>query len=304
MSQPNRKHPRSEVEEVADHYNQRPEVGVKKRKESSIYRMKSFNNWVKSVLIRNHVKAGDKVLDLGCGKGGDLLKYSKSKISFLFGADIASVSINQAKERHKAIKFDKFEADFLVHDCFGKPIKEHLPENFVADAVSMQFCMHYAFESEEKVRMMLRNVSENLKSGGVLYATVPNSNWIVKKLRASSDLKFGNSIYSIKFESRDKFPIFGHKYWFCLEDAIDDCPEYLVHFPTLERLAKEFKLKLIFKKGFHEIYETFCRHPEYNELLYRMNVINDANSNSTEPLMDPEQWEASGIYIGCAFKKE
>lgn len=84
--QPSRKHPRSEVEEVADHYNQRPEVGVKKRKESSIYRMKSFNNWVKSVLIRNHVKFGDKVLDLGCGKGGDLLKYSKSKVSFLVGA--------------------------------------------------------------------------------------------------------------------------------------------------------------------------------------------------------------------------
>ncbi|KAJ9067667.1 mRNA cap guanine-N7 methyltransferase [Entomophthora muscae] len=302
MSQPSRKKPRSEVEEVADHYNQRPEVGIKKRKESSIYRMKSFNNWVKSVLIRNHVKNGYKILDLGCGKGGDLLKYSKSKISFLVGADIASVSIEQAKERYKSMKFDKFEAEFLVHDCFGKPIKEHLPKEFTADAVSMQFCMHYAFESEEKVRTMLKNVSENMKTGGVLYATVPNSYWIVKKLKASSGLKFGNSIYSIKFESKDKFPIFGHKYWFCLEDAIDDCPEFLIHFPTLQKIAAEYKLELIFKKGFHEIYEAFCQHEEYNELLYRMNVISDP-SNTHDPLIDPEQWEAAGIYLGCAFKK-
>lgn len=56
-----------------------------------------------------------------------------------------------------------------------------------------------------------------------------------KKLKASPGLKFGNSIYSIEFEHKDSFPIFGHKYWFCLEDAIDDCPEYLIHFPTLQR---------------------------------------------------------------------
>lgn len=43
------------------------------------------------------------------------------------------------------------------------------------DVVSMQFCMHYAFENEAKARCMLENVSRYLKVGGVLIATIPNS---------------------------------------------------------------------------------------------------------------------------------
>lgn len=54
-------------------------------------------------------------------------------------------------------------------------------------------------------------------------------------VRNSAGLEFGNPIYSIKFEQKEEFPIFGHKYWFRLEDAIDDCPEFLIHMPTFER---------------------------------------------------------------------
>lgn len=42
------------------------------------------------------------------------------------------------------------------------------------DVVSMQFCMHYAFESEEKARMMLANATRYLRPGGVLIGTIPD----------------------------------------------------------------------------------------------------------------------------------
>ena len=47
------------------------------------------------------------------------------------------------------------------------------------------------------------------------------------------DLSFGNDIYNIRFEEKTPIRAFGHKYDFRLMDAIDDCAEYLVHFPTL-----------------------------------------------------------------------
>jgi hypothetical protein len=39
----------------------------------------------------------------------------------------------------------------------------------------------------------------------------------------------------VTFDRTDEFPEFGAKYTFSLEDAIDDCPEYLVHFTVFKR---------------------------------------------------------------------
>lgn len=91
--------------------NARPDVGVRQRLDSPIIGLKNFNNWVKSVLITrfahpalvssssNHqISGGDqkgrgalssgKVLDMGCGKGGDLSKWSKARIKEYMGVGV------------------------------------------------------------------------------------------------------------------------------------------------------------------------------------------------------------------------
>jgi mRNA (guanine-N7-)-methyltransferase len=118
----------------------------------------------------------------------------------------------------------------------------------VFDVVSMQFCLHYSFETQAKARTMLENVTSNLRSGGWFIGTIPDAYWIVKKIKAllaeekrlnkkMEKLEFGNDVYSIRL-ARDEvergFRKFGCKYWFHLKDAVD-CPEYLVHWPSLVR---------------------------------------------------------------------
>lgn len=71
---------------VAKHYNDRPDVGREKRKESKIIRLRSFNNWIKSTLIRDHIRRQYTVFDMGCGKGGDLNKFAKAHIRHLVAA--------------------------------------------------------------------------------------------------------------------------------------------------------------------------------------------------------------------------
>ena len=45
----------------------------------------------------------------------------------------------------------------------------------------------------------------------------------------ASDLKFGNDVYHIRFDDRVSRPIYGHRYNFFLKDAVEDVPEYVVH---------------------------------------------------------------------------
>jgi mRNA (guanine-N7-)-methyltransferase len=50
-----------------------------------------------------------------------------------------------------------------------------LAQKDLYDNVTMQFCMHYAFETASKARMMMENVSRYLRPGGIFIGTIPDS---------------------------------------------------------------------------------------------------------------------------------
>lgn len=54
------------------------------------------------------------------------------------------------------------------------------------------------------------------------------------RLKKSDTSSFGNDVFKIQFDSdsKESFPLFGAKYEFFLEEVVN-CPEFLVHFPTL-----------------------------------------------------------------------
>jgi mRNA (guanine-N7-)-methyltransferase len=102
-------------------------------------------------------------------------------------------------------------------------------------------------------------------------------------------LRWGNSVYSIEFEERERRPVFGHRYKFFLRDAVDDVPEYVVRWDNFQQLAAEQGLHLVYRAEFHEVYQEHCDHREYGPLLVRMKVQNEQG----ESQMDEDQWEAA-----------
>lgn len=284
--------------------------------ESKIKGLRSFNNWVKSTLIQkfspdeefaaqfNDTKdwADDSalppmedkrllVIDLGCGKGGDLGKWQLAPqiVDLYVGIDPAEISIDQARDRYGSMRSGRgsrgrknplFHAEFIPRDCFGEwvgdiPIVQQVgvdphvgPGGSMMssrwggggfDVVTSMFAIHYAFESEEKTRQMLRNVAGCLKKGGRFIGVCPNSDMISakvaefnkkrKELEAARKAKeedpedgevdeevkpgWGNSIYRVRFAGPAPDdgvfrPPFGWRYSYFMEEAVEEIPEYVV----------------------------------------------------------------------------
>lgn len=237
-----------------------------------------------------------------------------------------------------------FQAEFIVKDCFGEwlgtvpIIKEVGIDGSVGpgaqghsqrwggggfDVVTMMFCMHYAFESEEKARGMLKNVAGSLKKGGRFLGVIPNSDIIIAKVneynaargkavvndddddwdpektldttavsvsanggadangndgKAEDDiLTWGNSIYKVKFPGKVPEdgvfrPPFGWKYFFFLEEAVEEVPEYVVPWEAFRALAVEYDLELQFRRPFNEVWDMEKDDPTLGPLSERMNV--------------------------------
>lgn len=139
-----------------------------------------------------------KVLDMGCGKGGDMTKWVKARVKEYYGVgtivspfinetrltlliDIAANSVDQARMRWDQ-RQRPFDAKFAALDCYTEPLSKAFTPAMLSqpfDVVSMQFCMHYAFETLQKVRCMLENVSKYLRTGGIFIGTVPNAEFLL-----------------------------------------------------------------------------------------------------------------------------
>lgn len=266
---------------VAEHYNALAEKGLDDRGKSRIFFLRNFNNWIKSRLIYEYLtrvrdgktyNAHLKVLDMCCGKGGDLLKWRKGNIKHLICSDIASVSVEQCERRYKYMferqgggnnyhnnrqnNQQKFTAEFITADLTKHRLREKYQDKTIElDLVSGQFSFHYSFESLQQAECMLQNASECLKPGGYFIGTMPDANELVARLKKSGENSFGNEIYNVTFGcDTQNLPLFGAKYDFQLEGVVN-CPEFLVYFPMFIKLAAKYGLKLINKENFHEYYK-------------------------------------------------
>ncbi|XP_077456923.1 mRNA cap guanine-N(7) methyltransferase isoform X1 [Stigmatopora argus] len=338
--------PKREVDHnknVANHYNRLQEVGLAARSQSRIFFMRNFNNWIKSVLIGETVEkvrdAGQRnlsVLDLGCGKGGDLLKWRKGGIAHLVCADIADISVEQCRSRYEDMRRRShgdqgaFSAQFITADCTKELLADKYDKPDVKfDICSCQFVYHYSFESESKADTMLRNACERLKPGGFFIGTTPDAYELVKRLELSDSLSFGNDVFKVSFQARGEYPLFGCQYHFNLDQVLD-VPEFLVYFPLLERMASQYGMSLVSKQRFSEFFSEKVKLSHHRNLMMKMLSLEEFPGEHDGPpgpedkdeyrharehcdragqagirlgTLSRSEWEAASIYLVFVFQK-
>lgn len=281
-----------------------------KRTKSRIYRIRSFNNCIKYILINKYATEGGNVLDIGCGKGGDIAKWEMARIGSYVGIDISDESIREAIRRYRRRRCS-FRAIFATGDGYTKPVPEILADfsdiDLSFDTVSLQFCFHYAFADEKTARGALENISRSLKMGGMFIGTMPSSDfirWKIRRLKPGSK-GWSNSLYSVEFDQPPPKDgnfktAFGNKYTYYLADAVDHVPEYVVPFEKLRSLCEEYNMELRYKRNLIDVFKREI--PNYFDKLPRPIIESLKRSNGTYGISGEDR-EACSFYLAFAFEK-
>ena len=170
--------------------------------------MRDFHNWIKSVIIYTYCQkfketkdsklARASVLDIGCGRGGDILKMYHPRVGYYVGFDPDYEGIYSATDgainRYKALKnkFPDFgkvvylQADggtLLNSKEQAKSISNMSKDNLETidkvfskknqfDMITSQFVIHYLFGTNLTINNLVQNIKNNLKVGGFVLLTI------------------------------------------------------------------------------------------------------------------------------------
>lgn len=133
------------------------------RTESTHHRLIDF---AKTALTKIFLFPYATVCELYCGQVPDVEKYDEALIGHYIGIDVETSGISQVREAWESRR-KAYTSEFFALD----PCMEHLEPYSLdkANTVDVVCCMQHlqiCFESEERAKMLLHNVSSLLKPGG------------------------------------------------------------------------------------------------------------------------------------------
>uniref|UniRef100_A0A6C0IIS8 mRNA (guanine-N(7))-methyltransferase n=1 Tax=viral metagenome TaxID=1070528 RepID=A0A6C0IIS8_9ZZZZ len=305
------------------------------------------NRYVKKSLLNSVAKRGDTLIDLAVGKGGDFPKWISANLRFVFGIDISkdniqnrldgacarflknkrnfknipdalfvngssSVNIRTAQamysEKDKQITKAVFGEGAKDAKELGQGVyKEYGIGKDGFDICSIQFAIHYMFETNDTLQNFLRNVSEVTKVGGYFIGTSYDGKVMFNMLKQvkedeSTTIVEGTGTEATKIwevtkrynrnEFEDNVSCLGYGIDVYQESINKTFREYLVNYDYLTQLMENYGFVLLRKeelKGAAINQSTGL----FTDLFMQMN--NDLKRN---PRLATEMREAANMSAG------
>ena len=199
---------------------------------------REFHNWLKSIIIYSYCSPGKEnrdgkvkkknVLDLGCGRGGDIMKMYHSRVGEFVGIDpdyeglfgvLDSATVRYQNNVKKYPDFTKatfINADAsvpLTVEAQEKKLTTMNPENkkkietFFGkdkkyDIINSQFAIHYLFDSQLSINNLTETVKRFLKPDGYLICTLFDPKQVLNLLNGKQSF---TSFYTNDEGQRSKF---------------------------------------------------------------------------------------------------
>ena len=156
--------------------------------------LKKYHNAVKRYLLTTFASGAERLLDVGCGRGGDLRKWVDVGVAYVKALDISIEELREAKRRYLGMNRGFLRCDFVCTDDFG--LKDWRDAYTMYDSVTCMFALHYFWETKAMAHQFFKNVSENLKLGGYFFGILPNRALILDLVRDNP--QFGDHMLQVK----------------------------------------------------------------------------------------------------------
>jgi SAM-dependent methyltransferase len=176
--------------------------------------MRAFNNFIKSNMIISYCQKGSRVLDIGCGRGGDIKKFIAAGVSEYVGLDIDANGLfvinDSALRRYQKEKKSKrnvppmifIQADaraLFTPEAQKTALTNSRPENSPLigkylsgkkpfDVVNCQFSIHYYLSDKVAWRNFCTNLTTQLLPGGYFLVTCFDGELIYSQLKSKKNL--------------------------------------------------------------------------------------------------------------------
>lgn len=298
-------------------------------------RIREHNNLVKTLLLEQFVDplpGPVRVLDLGCGHGQDLLKFSpdhrQPPIVQYVGMDFAAAAITEAKKRYAQVSemlgARVFPASFYIGDLRNEADFAILrgDGHSYFNLVTLHFSLQYIAESEDVMRAFFRRIHAMLRPGGYVIGSAPGCDAVgehfsaaqaVGASEAADSWEFANSLYSLKFGSPAWGPFdsagsgledalqttWGLWYNFTLAGAVAGQDEYVVPWESLEAVLSEVGFRVILDAQFPDVYT------EYREAsaAYKSVFLPRQKVSGASGALDHTEQQLFGFYSAFVLQK-
>lgn len=235
------------------------------RNKAAFYNMRRFHNWIKRILLERYsVKTGN-LLDLACGKGGDIYKWVDNNIRQVQGYDINPESIDEAQKRFSKVvskpTSKNFDFTFEVRDLSKMPVST----NYQFDTASCFFAIHYFYKDSDTLKTFVESL-KNVKEGGYFIMTTLSS----EKLKEIDYTLKSDSLEIIKKNVDPKNKL-GNIISVSIKDSVLDThtEEFIVDYEYTIRFMEKESFKLVESKLFDEYYNDWKQNQNHLSLQER-----------------------------------
>lgn len=221
----------------AAHYDSLRVQSLAERATGETYALKRLHNAFKRELIEKHAANAPFLVDIACGRGGDLNKWRAAGVKRVLGVDVSGAQILEARRRAEGttgiqVRFDVTPADLAV-------LRETPPGS--ADVVTCMFALNYFWGSSDDAFAVIAAASRLLKPGGLFFGVCADGSRVMEFLNPQDPKPLKTGVYELTPRWSGKAEAFGSAYSLVIKDTVLDgkapANEYLVYWNVLRNIA-------------------------------------------------------------------